>query len=515
MFKPKKTAKGFGNSEIRKSDKKIFSIKEKLEYANKKRINKEYNEAINIYNKIIKLHRETPEAFYNLGLIYKSLNSFNESINAFKEVINIEPGNIGAYLLIGNIFLKLKKYENAIEFYEKGLSLNREDIYLLNGLGNVYHQKNEHATAILFFKKAINLSKNNAGIFNNLGNSQLASLQIKNAIVSFCSAIKINPEVKEFHLNLAYAYFYNNDYSNGWIEYEYRKRLNNLIANKVWNGQPLKDGETLLIYWEEGLGDSIQFVRYAIHFKNLGLNFKLCIQEKLHPLIKNTNLKENLLSSEDFDFEKFDYYIGLISLPRILKIKYGEAITSGKYLKCPDNLKEKWKINFQKNNSYVIGINWQGNPKAEMASGYGRSMSLENFASIANKYNIKFLSLQKGYGSEQLSNCSFRGNFVDFQDKCTLIYDFLECAAMIENCNLIITTDTCVAHLAGAMGKRTWLLLKKIPDWRWGIMGKKTFWYDSIRIFRQEKANNWSSVMEEIESILLKDPFFKNLNNLN
>ena len=125
-------------------------------------------------------------------------------------------------------------------------------------------------------------------------------------------------------------------------------------------------------------------------------------------------------------------------------------------------------------------------------------MPLEVFSTIAKKNNFKFLSLQKGFGSEQLETCSFREKFVDCQAQIDSTWDFLENAAIIANCDLIITSDTSVAHLAGGMGKTTWVLLHHIPDWRWGIKGETTFWYPYMRLFRQNKRDDWHEVMQKV-----------------
>lgn len=131
-------------------------------------------------------------------------------------------------------------------------------------------------------------------------------------------------------------------------------------------------------------------------------------------------------------------------------------------------------------------------------------MPLETFAPITKSHQASLLSLQKGFGSEQLENCSFRRKFVDCQNQINDTWDFLETAAIVKNCDLIITSDSAVAHLAGAMGKPTWLLLKKIPDWRWGTEGSATFWYPTMRLFRQRKRGEWNVVMNQVNNELIK-----------
>ena len=152
----------------------------------------------------------------------------------------------------------------------------------------------------------------------------------------------------------------------------------------------------------------------------------------------------------------------------------------------------------EKTKKAIIGINWKGNPKTEKSTLQGRSLELEFFAPIASCSQISLLSLQKGTGSEQLKTCSFKDRFVSCQDQINDAWDFLETAAIIANCDLVITSDTSVAHLAGGMGKTTWLLLHKVPDWRWGLEGDSTFWYPSMRLFRQKKRGDWNEVMERV-----------------
>lgn len=504
MFKPLRKPKGFGkNKEKVRSNN--FNFKIKLEIANKKRTNKDFLQAIEIYKEIISFKPGLGEAYYNLGLSYKSINLLSEAIKSFSKVLQIEPNNINTYLLLGNIYSELRDFENAKGYYKKGLKLNPNEYTLLNGLGNNYHNENRYNEAIKYFKIALELFPNDPGILNNLGNSLVAISKFDDAIKNYSKAISKSSYTKEFHLNLAFAYFYSGKYTAGWKEYEYRTKYKNINEVEIWKGQSLEPDQKLLIYSEQGLGDTIQFVRYAIYLKSKGVNFKLCIQEKLFTLIEQTSLKSNLLDSKEIINEKFDFQIGLISLPRILKVTSNKTIINDKYLSISKNISNKWKLNFSKQNYPVIGINWQGNPKAETNSGYGRSIALEEFSYLAKIPQIKFLSLQKGFGSEQLQNCSFRENFVSFQEEFNPIFDFLECASVIENCDLVITTDTCTAHLAGSLGKKTFLILKKLPDWRWGINGNETSWYKSIKIFRQIKTDSWSEVLKELKESIINE----------
>ena len=164
-----------------------------------------------------------------------------------------------------------------------------------------------------------------------------------------------------------------------------------------------------------------------------------------------------------------------------------------------------------KENKLIIGINWQGNKEMERTGYKGRSITLEYFSKLVNKNSVRFISLQKGFGSEQLANCSFQEQFVACQEAINSTWDFMENAAIIKNCDLVITCDTSIAHLAGGMGKKVWLLLKNIPYWTWGINSKRTFWYPSMRLFRQKERQTWQNVMEDVSIQINKEMGITNI----
>jgi len=150
----------------------------------------------------------------------------------------------------------------------------------------------------------------------------------------------------------------------------------------------------------------------------------------------------------------------------------------------------------------LIGFNWQGNPLTENSFFRGRSFPLETYAPLAELEGCEWVSLQKGPGSEQLEHCSFRHRFVAAQAEIDQAWDFVETLSILQVCDLVITSDTSVAHLAGALGRPTWVLLKYVPDWRWGLEGSSTPWYPTMRLFRQQEANNWEPVIAAVREAL-------------
>ena len=243
-------------------------------------------------------------------------------------------------------------------------------------------------------------------------------------------------------------------------------------------------------------------MRYAICLRNQGIAVSLCAQSKLHTPIQASGLNPSPVTPDQANQVTEGHWIPLLSVPRHLEVSPANPIITGPYIKTTDELIDKWKNILSAEQRPIIAINWQGDPKTEKANLKGRSLPLEDLAPIAATTTASLLSLQKGFGSEQLKTCSFKDFFVNCQDQINETWDFLETAAIIANCDLVITSDTSVAHLAGGMGKTTWLLLKKVPDWRWGLEGDTTFWYPSMRLFRQSERGNWHGVMVRVAEAL-------------
>ena len=243
-------------------------------------------------------------------------------------------------------------------------------------------------------------------------------------------------------------------------------------------------------------------MRYATALRKEGKSVSLCAPHKLHSLIQTSEIDSSPLTPEQANQITEGQWIPLLSVPRHLEVSPQNPIITEPYIKTTAELTAKWADILGANEKPIIGINWQGNPKTEKTGLQGRSLALETFAPVADNRQISLLSLQKGFGSEQLDTCSFKDRFISCQNQVNDTWDFLETAAIIANCDLVITSDTSVAHLAGAMGKTTWLLLHKVPDWRWGLEGDTTFWYPSMRLFRQKERGDWDEVMERVAQAL-------------
>ena len=304
------------------------------------------------------------------------------------------------------------------------------------------------------------------------------------------------------------------DYKSGWEHYDWRWKLKSSPTQhdhpktKQWLGEDLNKIDNLIIVSEQGLGDTIQFMRYIPYLRKQNQNISFYPQTKLHSLIKASGIDNNPLRPSLVNSVTEGRWIPLLSIPKLLNVRLNHPIVSDPYISVPNKLINKWKQLLKNERNPIIGINWQGNPNPEKGDLKGRSLPLELFSEISINQNLKFLSLQKGFGSDQINHCSFQEKFVSIQETINTIWDFLETAAIILNCDLIITSDTSIAHLAGGLGVETWVLLSFIPEWRWGMNSDKTFWYPTMRLFRQKEKDNWNQVMEKV-SIELKQKFNK------
>ena len=330
--------------------------------------------------------------------------------------------------------------------------------------------------------------------------------KLKEGEESTRQSIKLKPDFVDAYFNLSIIELLNGDYQSGLEHYEFRfkkKRPPFLHGDPIIkraDDTQLKKGDKLLVISEQGLGDTLQNMRFIPHMRSQGFDISFCTQPELHTLIKASGIDQNPLTPEQAMTVSEGQWIPLLSLARYLQITPENPISSEPYIFTTDELVKKWNNIFSTEKKPIVGINWQGKPEMEKESYIGRSIPLEMFSRLLDNNDITMLSLQKGFGSEQLEDCSFKNKFIECQPQINSTWDFLETAAIIENCDLIITCDTSIAHLAGGMGKPVWLLLRDVPFWTWGLKSETTFWYPSMKLFRQKERHNWHEVIERVAS---------------
>jgi tetratricopeptide (TPR) repeat protein len=258
---------------------------------------------------------------------------------------------------------------------------------------------------------------------------------------------------------------------------------------------------------EQGLGDMIQFLRYAPLMQRWADRVALCLPEKLHGLVASSGLPVRLLTPAQAMAQGHGQWLPLLSAPRLLGVGPERVQVAAPYLKVAAERLAYWRQQLRGGlaaGEQLVGLHWQGNPATETNELEGRSLPLEALAPLAQRAGLRFVSLQKGPGSDQLNSCSFRARFVDCQEDVDAAWDFADCAAISLACDLVISSDSALAHLAGAVGAPTWLLLHQHSDWRWGEAGDRSWWYGSMRLFRQQEGEGWETVVAKVAKALMR-----------
>jgi len=467
-----------------------------------------HQDAIPLLKQAIKLAPEDSETHFNLGVSLQEDQQLETAIHAYEECLLRNSRHIDALINLGNVLKQQERIIEALAQYRKAISYEPDNADAYNNQGNAQRSLGQYQESIHSYQQAIRINPKHAEAHNNLGNVFQQLSQVQLAISSYIKAIDIRPDYAEAHKNLALSLLSAGNYPLGWQEYRWRTRQRDAIHPHArprcnpWQGESIPAQEPLLLLSEQGLGDSLHFMRYTSILQQQGFQTRLCVQEKLHGLVKASGLDLHPLSPEQGNAITKGQWISLMSLPEMLGVTPEQPLVTAPYLKTTSALQQRWKKKLERESAPVLGIHWQGNPVAEKTSLKGRSLPLQLFEAIASSWPGPLLSLQKGPGSEQLTTCSFASRFVVCQKEVSQIWDFLETAAMIQACELVITSDTAVAHLSAALGQKTWLLLNTTPDWRWGLSGENTFWYPSMRLFRQRSPGDWYQVMQDVSDAL-------------
>ena len=465
--------------------------------------------AISCFNKAIEIKPDYAEAHNNLGNALRQQAELDSAIDSFTTALALKPNYADAHNNLGLTLQEKGDLGAAIEAYHKALELKPNAAEAHYNLGNALARQGDLNAAIECFNTALQLNPLYPDAHNNLGIALQVKGELSAAIDAYQQAIQIKPNYPDAQVNLAITELLRGDYKNGWERYSTRflskggiSMLHAKPRCQQWTtelGQSNQEGKPqLLLVSEQGLGDTLQFMRYVIPLKERGFDVSLCAQPELHTLIQASGIVSAPLKPEQANHINTGHWIPLLSVPRILEVSPSQPIITAPYIRTTDERIAKWRDCLATEPRPIIAINWQGSAEHETTTLRGRSLPLETFAPIAQRTDASLLSLQKGYGSEQRADCSFRDRFVSCQQQIDATWDFLDTAAMIANCDLVITSDTCVAHLAGGMGKATWLVLKKVPEWGWGLDGDKSFWYPSMRLFRQTEWGNWDQVLRRV-----------------
>ena len=458
--------------------------------------------AVTYIQKALDINPGTGPFLYNLGLAYKGLDRKAEAIACFQQALEWRADYAPAHNALGGLLLAEGSPEQARAHCQEAIRLNPNLVEAHLNLGNVHVEEDEPAEALACFDRAIRIKPDYADAYVNKGSVLGKQGDLDQALACLETALRIKPDHAEAHGNRALIFLVHGDFARGWPEYEWRWQCQGKMPafhQPVWDGSPLA-GRTILLHAEQGLGDTLHFIRYAALVKQLGGRVLVQCQTPLVPILKSFSGIDELVPRTS-PLPTFDVHAPLLSLPRTLNTTMDTIPAQVPYLFADASLVAHWQKELSVLKGLKVGINWQGRP--DNPSERYRRIPLSQFAPLAKLPGVHLISLHKGPGWEETQALADRFTVVDLGrgvDEAS--GPFMDTAAIMRNLDLVITSDTVVPHLAGALGVPVWLALPVSPDWRWLLHRQDSPWYPTMRLFRQDKPGDWDSVFERITAAL-------------
>jgi tetratricopeptide (TPR) repeat protein len=453
-----------------------------------------FNFAIECFLETININPAHIGAYYNLGNVYRDKGQINEAFKCYLKVIQLNPMHPEAYINLGIIHRAQRRFHEEIKCYQKAIQINPRSAEAFFNLGHAFFDKEQFDKALACYEKVIRLNPSFSHAYMNLGLVLRISGRQVEALSCYQKVIQINPDDAEAHWNLSNVLLLTGNFKPGWKEYmwlwkteDYLKQRR-LFSQPEWNGSDIK-GRTILLYAEYGFGDTIQFIRFAPLVEKYGARVIVECQRELASLLQTSEGMQKVIPRGK-DLPDCDIRCSLMMLPVLFDTSLETVPDKIPYLTANPALVEKWHKRLLYDNSKMkIGIVWSG------VSTSRKFCSLDTFAPLAQLEGISFYSLQKGEAVKETVNTPKGMQLYDYTDE---INDFSDTAALIENLDLVISIDTSVAHLAGALGKPVWTLLPFVPDWRWLLNREDSPWYPTMKLFRQPSLGDWKNVIDKV-----------------
>jgi tetratricopeptide (TPR) repeat protein len=460
----------------------------------------ELDEAITFYQKALQINPSYAYAYYNLGNTLKEKGKLDEAITCYKTAIQLNPSIPDAYNSTGVAFQEKGQLDEAITFYQKALQLNADYSDAYYNLGNAFKDKEQPDGAIACYRRALQINPHHIDAYNNLGIVFQDKGQLEDAITCSQKALQLNPHDADAHWNMSLALLSSGNLKEGWKEYEWRSKVKDFcqrtFPQPLWDGTDIA-GRTILIYAEQGLGDTIQFIRYVPFVAQRGAKVIFECQKDLKSLAQNVEGVQRVIAYGE-QLPEFDVQCPLLSLPLVFDTTLESIPAKIPYIGVGSVLIQEWRERINHDNSkFKIGLVWAGGQRDKRER--CRSFSLDAFLPFVQLGDVTFYSLQKGEAAKQTKNPPEGMKIIDYTGE---IHDFSDTTAFIANLDLVISVDTAVAHLAGALGRPVWTLLPFSPDWRWLLNREGSLWYPTMRLFRQPSSGDWESVINCVKKEL-------------
>jgi Flp pilus assembly protein TadD len=464
------------------------------------------DEAIDSFRRAIELDPNNAETHYKLGGALRQKYNFEGAIASYRRAMELKPRFVGACTDLGVSLHDQQKYEEAEACQLQSLAWDPNSFETHNNIGTLYQDLSRLDEALAHYNRALQLKPKAAETYVNYGIIYKRLGRLEDSERAYQRALELKPDYAAAHLGLATLKLLHGDFENGWPEFEWRWKTGQLpprtYSQPMWNGAPLEEGSTVFLHCEQGFGDAIQFVRFAkvVKENNPAATVIVECEPGLKPLFASLSGFDRLYSRDE-ELPPFDFYIPMQSLPRVLKTRLETIPSATPYLYVDESLVAKWREKLSPIGGFRIGINWHG--RENHLGAQQRDLPLAELARLGEIPGVRLISLQKGAGQRELGAATERHPIVSFGAELdTASGAFMDTAAIMKNLDLVITSDTSIAHLAGALGVPVWIAITYVPDWRWLLNRADSPWYPTMRLFRQPALGDWPSVFRAIREAL-------------
>jgi tetratricopeptide (TPR) repeat protein len=447
------------------------------------------------YQSALALKPDSPELHCHLARALYQGGALQPAAELYRRALALDPKKHEIYNDLGLVLTDLGNFEAALEVFRRSLILHPRSAKTIAGLGRLFERKGDLISASEAYRDAIKLDPNLPAAYVDLGFVLHGLGELAEASDCFARLRALQPDSAEATVNLGLIHLLQGDLAAGWAEYESRWKVgvgdDRKLMQRRWKGEPL-GGERILLYAEQGLGDTMQFVRYVPLVAERGGEVVLEVQPALYGLLAGTDGSTRVIRRGEA-LPEFTWQCPLMSLPLALGTELETIPARVPYIVPDAERVDAWRERLPKS-TRRIGLAWAGNPGHPRDR--LRSISLAQLAPLLNVAGTTFYSFQFGSGSEQMKQLPPGVRMVDLGDE---LKDFANVAAIVANLDLVISIDSVVAHLAGALGKPVWILLNKGCDWRWFLEREDSPWYPTARLFRQSTSGEWQEVVNRVE----------------
>jgi len=457
---------------------------------------KRFDAALASYDRALAARPHYAEAFCYRGSTLLKLSRSAEALASFDCALAVQPDYADAHTSRGELLMELKRFDEALASYDRALALGQDTVELHYNRGNALRELKRYDEALASFDRALALEPDSAITHSNRGVALFHLRRLDEAAVSLARALSLQPDLAAAHFAEAHYRLLTGDLPRGWEKAEWRWQVEPLkssnkrdMAQPQWSGLQEIAGKTVLLHSADGFGDAIQFCRYAPLVAARGARVILEVlwpqQELMRTLAGVTQVVAQGEPLPDFDLQ-----CPLLSLPRAFGTALATIPAEVPYLHAAASAVESWNARLGPRCRPRIGIAWSGNPIHH--NDHNRSIGLRAFLPLLAGVDAAFVSLQREVRAADAALLRERSDILHFGKE---LKDYADTAALIANLDLVVSVDTSVAHLAGALAKPVWILLPDMPDWRWLLNRDDNPWYPTARLFRQDETRTWDGVV--------------------